>query len=312
MSRIAILPHAATGHLNSAIAVAWRLRDRGHEIVFVQVEDLRQEIERCGFEFRAIGLEQYPPGEIARLHDLQSSLTGLKGFRFTLEKLRRQSTMQLAEVYRVLAGEPVDALVADQVLVAGASLAARLNLPLATICSALPANAEPGIPPFTTGWAPTGTAGQRFRNRLANRLFRFLIRGVLRTATVYSRQHNLPLVRRVEETWSQDLQIAQTPEQFDFARRELPGCFHYTGPFVEPAARRQVPFDLGRLNGKPLVYASLGTLQNRHADLFRAIAGACARLDVQLVISRGGRALPGMETLPGDAIVLEFAPQLEL
>jgi MGT family glycosyltransferase len=312
MSRIAFLPHAATGHLNSAIAIAWRLRDRGHKIVFLQVEDMRQEIELCGFEFFAIGREKYPPGEIARLHAIQSSMTGLKGFRFTLEKLRRQSSMQLSEVYRVLAEHRADALVADQVLVSSASVATQLNVPLVTICSALPANAEPGIPPFTTSWTPSGALAQSLKNRLANGIFRLLIRSVVKTATHYNQQHKLPPVRSVEETWSRDLQIAQTPQGFDFPRKELPANFHYTGPFIEPAARRQIPFEMSRLNGKPLVYASLGTLQNRHAELFRNIAGACARLDVQLVITLGGRALPGMDDLPGDPIVLDFAPQLEL
>ena len=312
MSRIAFLPHAATGHLNSAIALAWRLRERGHGVVFLQVEDLRQTIEECGFAFLPIGREQYPPGEIARLHDIQSALTGLKGFRFTLEKLRRQTAMQLTEVPRALAGEPVEMLVADQVLLGAASIAEQLNLPLATICSALPANAGPDIPPFTTFWAPSGTITQRTKNRLAHRVFRYLVNGVIETAAQHNRMHKLRPIRSMADTWSRDLQIAQTPAAFDFPRRHLPVHFHYTGPFLEAAARPRTPFASGLLNGKPLVYASLGTLQNRHAQLFGAIAAACEQLEVQLVITQGGRTLPGMDKLPGNPVVLNFAPQLDI
>ena len=58
-------------------------------------------------------------------------------------------------------------------------------------------------------------------------------------------------------------QICQFPEGFDFPRRELPGCFHYVGPLHDAADRPQVPFPYDRLDGRPLVYASLGTIQNR-------------------------------------------------
>ena len=39
---------------------------------------------------------------------------------------------------------------------------------------------------------------------------------------------------------------------------------------------------------RPLVYASLGTLQNGSEEIFRTIAEACAGLNAQLVISLGG------------------------
>lgn len=73
----------------------------------------------------------------------------------------------------------------------------------------------------------------------------------------------------------------------------------------------EFPFD--KLNGKPLIYASMGTLQNRLQYVFEYIAEACAELEAQLVISLGGSAVP--ETLPklhGTPLVVKFAPQLEL
>src|SRR5205807_10507854 len=68
-----------------------------------------------------------------------------------------------------------------------------------------------------------------------------------------------------------------------------------------------------KLDGRPLVYASMGTLQNRQKHIFGIIAEACAGLDVQLVLSLGGGGKPeDMEELAGGPIVVEFAPQLEL
>ena len=57
----------------------------------------------------------------------------------------------------------------------------------------------------------------------------------------------------------------------------------------------------------------MGTLQNRLGHVFHAIAEACRGLDTDLVISLGGGSEPErLGKLPGDPIVVGFAPQLEL
>ena len=63
----------------------------------------------------------------------------------------------------------------------------------------------------------------------------------------------------------------------------------------------------------PLVYVSMGTLQNGILRTFQMIAEACAGLDLQLVISLGGGQDPALlDDLPGDPVVVGYAPQLEL
>ena len=73
-------------------------------------------------------------------------------------------------------------------------------------------------------------------------------------------------------------------------------------------------FPWSRLDpGRPLVYASMGTLQNGVLRTFRVIAEACAGLDLQLVISLGGGQDPALlGDLRGDPVVVGYAPQLEL
>jgi UDP:flavonoid glycosyltransferase YjiC (YdhE family) len=61
------------------------------------------------------------------------------------------------------------------------------------------------------------------------------------------------------------------------------------------------------------VYASLGTLQNGSEAIFRTIAEICGGLEAQLIISLGGGLDPvRLGTLPGDPVVVRFAPQLEI
>ena len=63
---------------------------------------------------------------------------------------------------------------------------------------------------------------------------------------------------------------------------------HFTGPWHDASARPAVEFPFEKLDGRPLVYGSMGTLQNRQKHIFGIIAEACAGLDVQLVLSLGG------------------------
>jgi len=74
--------------------------------------------------------------------------------------------------------------------------------------------------------------------------------------------------------------------------------------------RRQVQFPWERLDGRPLIYASLGTLQNKNPELFRCFAEACQGIEVQLVIA--GATPESLGALPENVLAVAYAPQLEL
>jgi MGT family glycosyltransferase len=118
-----------------------------------------------------------------------------------------------------------------------------------------------------------------------------------------------------KEALSTLAQVAQLPAalEFDIPMRDRHPLLHYTGPFVDAQQRPNIDFDWNRLDGRPLVYASLGTLQNRSEEIFRVIAAACAELPVQLVISLGGGIdRDRLGPLNGDPIVVKYAPQLDI
>src|SRR5262249_56736146 len=80
------------------------------------------------------------------------------------------------------------------------------------------------------------------------------------------------------------------------------------------AGRAPVDFPWSRLDpDRPQVYASMGTLQNGILRTFRMMAEACVGLDLQLVISLGGGQDPALlGDLPGNPVVVGYAPQLDL
>jgi zeaxanthin glucosyltransferase len=69
-----------------------------------------------------------------------------------------------------------------------------------------------------------------------------------------------------------------------------------------------------RLTGEPLIYASMGTLMNGRADVFRTIvAGVAKHKGTQLVLSIGDQLDPKqIGPVPSNAIIVDQTPQLEL
>jgi MGT family glycosyltransferase len=108
--------------------------------------------------------------------------------------------------------------------------------------------------------------------------------------------------------------VTQTPKEFDFTGTPWPPQFHYAGPFLDNEGRDQVAFAWEKLNGKPLIYASLGTLVNGLDHIYRTILEATQRLPgVQLVLSVGNNIdLDDLGPIPSNAIVVRKAPQIEL
>jgi len=107
--------------------------------------------------------------------------------------------------------------------------------------------------------------------------------------------------------------VSQLPAAFDFPNPELPPWFYHTGPFHDGLGRPTVDFPWHQLTDKPLVYASMGTIQNGAEQVFRTIATTCSTLDCQLVLSLGKNISPeSIQPIPANCIALPHAPQLEL
>jgi len=108
--------------------------------------------------------------------------------------------------------------------------------------------------------------------------------------------------------------LTQTPREFDFENSNWPSQFHHTGPFHDGKGRAEVDFPWERLTGEPLIYASMGTILNGQAEVFRTIAAGVAKhKGVQLVLSIGDQLEPEqIGPVPSNAIIVKRAPQLEL
>jgi MGT family glycosyltransferase len=108
--------------------------------------------------------------------------------------------------------------------------------------------------------------------------------------------------------------ITQTPKAFDFQGIPWPPQFHYAGPFHESEGHASIPFPWEKLNGKPLIYASLGTLVNGLDHVYKIILEAVGKFpEAQVVLSIGTNIDPNrLGPIPPGTIIVRKALQIEL
>lgn len=313
MAHLGLICPNTPGHLNPMTALAVAMRARGHRLSFFLLGDTPAAVTDAGFEVVPIGGSTFTPGEYRAWVEALGTLDGRAALKHTIAGGVRASEAILEQGPAAVVGAGVEALLVDQASLAGGTVADRLGMPFATVCNALLLHRDPLVPPYFTPWTPRADGWSRIRNRLAWTMLERLQAPILKVIRRHRRRLGLAGPRVIADTWSTRLQISQQPEAFEFPRRLRPDHLHFVGPLRVPGGYPPVDFPWELLDGRPLVYASLGTLQNRLAGAFGLIAAACAELEVQLVISTG-RGVPAgaLGELPGGPLVVPYAPQLEL
>ena len=312
MARLGAFCFPGTGHINPMTALARRLEQRGHKVVLFGIADCESRVRAAGIDFHQIGAADDPPGTLAQLDRRLGELHGLATFRFTVERVRNTARMVLRDGPDAVLAADCDALLCDEADM-GSTVAEYLRLPFVSVAFFPPLIQDDRIPAFCFGWSARQDALSRLRNRLG---FRMLSRVAAPIYALVNKQRDewgLWPLKRSTDALSPLAQITQLPRALEFDVPDLPPILHYTGPFVDPHQRAPVEFPWDCLDGRPLIYASLGTLQNGAEDMFRTIAEACAPLNAQLVISLGGGLSPErLPNLPGSPLVVGYAPQLDL
>lgn len=292
MAHFAVLAPPLTGHYKPLAALARELSARGHRSTFVHMPGAEAVARRHGADFAPL-----PEGALAE-H---------RGVFGTVREMARQTDALCRFAPDVLGRIGADAVIADQLEPAGGLVAERLDLPFASVATAVPVNREPGIPPPYVGWPfDPGERGRWWAQggwKVSDALMRRHFDAVARNA----RALGLPPRRTLDDCLSPLLQLAQAVPGIDFPREALPDGFHYVGPLRDPIGER---IDFGGRGDRPLVFCSLGTLQGGRLALFRSVALACRNLGLRLVITHCGRlGRRDVEQLPGNPMVFDYLPQ---
>lgn len=313
MTHFGIICPPATGHLNALTTLGNELQRRGHRVTVVGVLDAEKKANSAGLEFSAIAESESPHGTMAQVFEERGKLSGLAALQHTIHSIQRTTAIVLQHAPKVIQAAGIDALLVDQLSPAGGTVADYLEIPFISVCAAVMLNEDVSVPPCNTAWNYSPAGWAKVRNRVGYQLVRRIRRPIEDTIDEYRREWNLPRHRSPDDAYSQLAQLCQQPAEFEFPRENLPQCFHFTGAYHNLASRESVDFPFAELTGQPLIYASMGTLQNRLMHVFEAIAQACVGLNAQLVIALGREtSQASVPQFPGSPLVVGQAPQLEL
>ncbi|MBG1260935.1 glycosyltransferase [Nostoc commune] len=313
MTHFGIICPCAVSHINTMTTLGYELQQRGHQVTLFGLPYARSKLVDLGFGFRAVGESNIPSERTAQKQAQAAEMVGLEALRSHINLAVEDVDALLGDAPLAIKKEGVEALLVDQVSYEGGSIAELLNIPFISICSAIPYNSEDSIPPSFTSWNYNPAWWARLRNKVGYALLNRAGEPILNVVRGYRQKWKLPRLSHPSDSYSQLAQLSQQPAEFEFPRTHLPQHFHFVGTLQSKISRKDVPFPFEKLTGQPLIYASMGTVQNRLIWIFQCIAEACVGLDIQLVISLGGGMnLESLPKLPGSPLVVSYAPQLEL
>lgn len=289
-------------------AIGRELQRRGHRVTVFQAPELEgkiaaERLDFCPLETRGFSVQRYV--------DLVNEQQGISVRNF-LEYATKSARMLCEEAPRALQAAGVNGAMVDISQPGGATAAEMAGLPFISLCNALPLHSEPDVPPDFLPWGYRDAWWARARNRVGYAVRNRMIRPLDRVLNSYRHSAGLQPYGSPDDSFSRLAQITQLVKEFDFPRKRLPDCFHYVGPYRREG-EAEAPFPFERLDGRAVVYASLGTVFGSRMEIWKAILEGCAGLDAQLVIALGGRAkAESLAGGTGNAIVVDYAPQREL
>ncbi len=295
-------------------ALARRLQTRGHEVICIGVPDAAKGVAAAGLRFEEYCGRQFPLGSYAERAKILSTLTADAGVAYTFQWISDGCRAELDEAPGLLERLAPDGVVVDQVHPGVSAAAIGTGIPFVTV-SCTPLTDLTGVTPhWLFPWPHEDSEAARERNRMGVAGF-LKVMGRIQTMSIeYLESKGIhPDTNDVYWRVSKLAYLSQIPAALDFPGDHYPAHFHRTGPFHDGTGREPVAFPWERLTGAPLIYASMGTLQNGQADTFRAILAATERPGYQVVLSVGMNTAPeSLALAQADTVVVQRAPQLEL
>lgn len=324
--RFVLCTTPAQGHTNPLLALARRLVDEGHDVVFFTTPHYAEKVAATGASFVPFA-EEYDAHDLMAANPERES-SSKRGVRGVKDDLRRIFIGPVPDQCRDLrailesAPVPVDCIVVDCMFLGALPLAlgAPSDRPVLACVGVMPyAASSRDTAPFGVGFQPGTGAAARARNRFMNWA---TVHGALADIQRFARRrlaeagvadggrfpgYFVDLPPKVSDVFFQ-----ATVSGFEYPRSDLAPTVRFVGPILAPPTSDfEPPSWWGELEeDRPVVHVTQGTLDN--ADLGRLLVltmRALAGDDVLVVATTGGPdPEPLRADLPANARLERFIP----
>lgn len=304
MSHVALICPPFHSHLRVFEALGGELLRRGHRVTFLLNAGASPSAGPAGLMRRETGSGS--GRDLEALLARAARPTGPLGILRTVADAAELTDELCRDGPGILTDIGVDAIVGDAMEPAAGLIADHLGLPHVSLSAALPVHDDPSVPLPFLSWPYDPSEKGLSRNRGGERVARLLLTRQRRTIARWADRFGLPPRDGLSDCLSRTAQISQLVESFDFPRQPA-SHRHMVGPLR--AVRRDAVANDDSDGGRPLVFASLGTLQGHRVEIFRAVARACRELGARCVVAHCGRLGPAEAARIGADLVTDFVPQ---
>jgi MGT family glycosyltransferase len=285
MAKYAFFCIPAYGHVLPTLSLVAELVSRGERVIYYMTDEHKDSIEAAGAELR-----DFP------------SFISVQG------EEKERAFCSLVDSLRT---ERVDFIIYDFFFTWGSLLARALQVPAINVRSTYANNRHFSM-----------SARHQYRSRLwSSRDDEYSVQyssaylDVQQRAEI-SKIFNVPVPTSDDpfDVYSagEVLNICMIPRMFQLHAETFDECHIFVG-FSTLSRPDNGGFAFEALDGRPLLYISLGTLFNNRADIFKSCIKAFGQTDWQVVLSRGRQSAPfALGPVPANFLVVNYAPQLEL
>lgn len=284
----------ASGHVNPSLALVAELVRRGEAVIYYGTENFRAKIEATGATFRPY----------AQLTDRYFEENALDGSNPTLtgRRMLEQTRRMLPELIAEARDEQPDYILYDSMCPWGVFVARALGVPSVTSLALL--LFSPAMLVRSSGLL---TVAAMMVKNLPN------MRAFMQTSSAIASEHRVRPLSFTEFFFAPaDLTISYTMPPIQPEAEKLGKGVAFVGPSIAPRPDSSgFPFE--QLDGKQVVYISLGTVINNNPAFFQAAIEAFAGTPYSVVMSIGETvSVASLGTIPPNFIVRPFNPQLEI
>jgi MGT family glycosyltransferase len=297
MSKVIFFNIPAQGHINPSLPVISELVKRGEHVIYVNTEAVRQQAESSGATF-----VPYPdssgavPQVEALMHQAGNSNLARNGL-----SLLEIGERLLPFVFDLLGRERPDYVIYDSLAGWARQAAEKLNLRRAAVFATFAIGAGRDAMPPMSAPMMLNLVGQMVS----------MLPSYWQVGRRVNKQFGVkPLYMPLSN--SGQINIVFTSVNFQPGGARFDSSYKFVGPSM--AARptdTDFPFD--QLTRKPVIYISLGTINNLNLEFYRQCFAAFGDYPAQFILSAGTQTdLNALGTIPANFLVRNFVPQLEV